>query len=187
MTETKTTRSILPSHIEETVRLIAELHANHHQNATPAQRLTNRLAGVLARPAVMVVLTIVVLGWIGANVLAAPFGFNAIDPPPFQWVAMIASLLSLYLVVLILASQRHADELAQYRAQLTLELALLSQQKTTKVIQLLEEARRDNPFVRDRVDPEAESLAQPADVQTVFEAIKETHAEAEQTDGAAEP
>jgi uncharacterized membrane protein len=70
---------------------------------------------------------------------------------------------SLYIVVLILATQRREYQLAQLREQLTLELAILSEQKTAKVIQLLEESRRDNPLIRNRVDQEAEAMAQPAD------------------------
>ncbi len=52
--------------------------------------------------------------------------------------------------MLILTTQRRADELAQHREQLTLELAILSEQKTAKVIELLEEMRRDNPNLRNR-------------------------------------
>ena len=44
----------------------------------------------------------------------------------------------------------------------------MSEQKTAKVIQLLEESRRDNPLIRDRVDQEAEAMAQPADPQSVL-------------------
>lgn len=51
---------------------------------------------------------------------------------------------SLYTVVLILATQRPEYQLAQLREQLTLELAILSEQ-------LLEESR-GNPLIRDRVD-----------------------------------
>ena len=94
--------------------------------------------------------------------------------------------MSLYIVVLILATQRREYQLAQLREQLTLELAILSEQKTAKVIQLLEESRRDNPLIRDRVDQEAEAMAQPADPQSVLDAIKETHAEAEQISGGAD-
>ena len=61
----------------------------------------------------------------------------------------------------------------------------MSEQKTAKVIQLLEESRRDNPLIHDRVDQEAEAMAQPTDPQSVLEAIKETHAEAEQISGGA--
>jgi uncharacterized membrane protein len=59
-----------------------------------------------------------------------------------------------------------------------LELTILSEQKTAKVIQLLEEFRRDNPLIHDRVDQEADVMAQPADPQSVLDAIKETRAEA---------
>jgi uncharacterized membrane protein len=62
-------------------------------------------------------------------------------------------------VVLILATQRREDQLAQRREQLTLELAILGEQKTAKIIQLLEESRQDNPQVHDRHDPEAEAMA----------------------------
>ena len=91
--------------------------------------------------------------------------------------------MSLYIVVLILATQRREYQLAQLREQLTLELAILGEQKTAKVIQLLEESRRDNPLIPNRVDQVAEAMAQPADPQSVLEAIKETNAEAEQISG----
>jgi uncharacterized membrane protein len=62
---------------------------------------------------------------------------------------------------------------------LTLELAMLSEQKAAKLIELVEELRRDMPNVQDRVDQEAEALAQPADPEAVLEALKENQAEAE--------
>jgi uncharacterized membrane protein len=61
-----------------------------------------------------------------------------------------------------------------------LELALLSEQKTAKVIQLLEEFRRDIPLVHNRVDQQADAMAEPVDPQRVVQAIKETHDEVEQ-------
>ena len=57
---------------------------------------------------------------------------------------------------------------------------MLSEQKTAKVIELLEESRRDNPLIQNRVDQEAEAMAKPADPKTVLEAIKETDAEAQE-------
>lgn len=90
------------------------------------------------------------------------------------------------MVVLILATQQREYQLAQLREQLTLELAILSEQKTAKVVQLLEESRRDNPLIRNRVDQEAEAMAQPADPQSLLDAIKETHADVEQISVCAE-
>ena len=54
---------------------------------------------------------------------------------------------------------------------LILELAILSEQKIAKVIQLLEESRRDNPNMLNRRDPEAETMGRAADTQSVLNAI----------------
>jgi hypothetical protein len=64
-----------------------------------------------------------------------------------------------------------------------LELGILSEQKTAKVIELLEESRRDSPLIPDRVDQEANAMAQPSDPQSVLDAIKETHAKVREIGG----
>jgi hypothetical protein len=38
MADTNAPLPPLPAHIEETIRLISQLRAEHHQNATPVQR-----------------------------------------------------------------------------------------------------------------------------------------------------
>ena len=84
-------------------------------------------------------LIVIAAAWISLNLLVTAFGYRPIDPPPFSGLGGAVSLISLYMVVLILATQRREYQLAQLREQLTLELAILSEQKTAKVIQLLEE------------------------------------------------
>ncbi len=76
--------------------------------------------------------------------------------------------------MLILTTQRREDQLAGYREQLSLELAILSEQKSAKIISLLEEMRRDSPSLKNRVDEEAAAMSIAADPQAVLEAIKET-------------
>jgi len=174
------------NHIEETIRSVARLHAEHHENATPLQRAADRITALLGRPRFIGVLTVIAASWISLNLLAAALGYHPLDPPPFSWLGGAVSLVSLYMVILILATQQREYQLAQLREQLTLELAILSEQKTAKVIQLLEESRRDNPLIRNRVDQEAEAMAQPADPQSVLDTIKEIHDEAEQISGCAD-
>ncbi len=173
----------LPLNIEETVRSIARLHADYYEKATPVQRAIDRLTSLLVRPGFTVCLTSLVGFWIGINLLGPALGYNFGDPPPFPSLTGIASLVSLYIALLILTTQRREYQLARYREQLTLELTILCEQKTTKIIKLLEEARRDNPLIHDRIDEEAEAMAQSADHHAVHEAIRETHAEAERIGG----
>ena len=75
-------------------------------------------------------------------------------------------------VMLVLVAQKHEDELNAHRDTLTLELAILSEHKIAKVIQLLEELRRDSPHVQDRDDPQAEEMAEPADAGSVLAAVR---------------
>jgi uncharacterized membrane protein len=183
MAETTVPPPILPTHIEETIQTIARLHAEHHQNATPLQSAVDRTTALLGRPRFIGVLTVIVVGWISLNLLAAALGYRPVDPPPFSWLGGAVSLVSLYMVILILATQRREDQLAQHSEQLILELVILSEQKTAKVIQLLEEIRRDSPLIHNRVDQGADAMAQPTDPSSVLDAIKEIHAESERISG----
>jgi uncharacterized membrane protein len=122
-------------------------------------------------------LTILVVGWVGLNFFAVALGYRALDPPPFAWLAGAASLASLYLVMLILTTQRGDDRLTQRLEPLNLELTILSEQKIAKVVALLEELRHDSPHLHNRVDELAEVMARPADPQSVIDAIKESHSE----------
>jgi uncharacterized membrane protein len=163
-----------PGHVEETVRSIDELRADHQRQATPLQRSVDRLMALVGRPAFAVAVTALFVGWVGANLVAPSMGLHPPDPPPFMWMQGFATLASLYLVVLVVASQRREDELERRRELLGLELAILSEQKTAKVIALLEEFRRDSPQIPDRVDDEAAQMATPADPGAVLTDIKET-------------
>jgi uncharacterized membrane protein len=169
----------LPSHIEETIESLTKLHADHHQNATRHERRLGRLTGLLGNSKTMILLSVFMLGWIGLNITSIALGFPAFDPAPFSGLGTASSVLSFYVALLILATQRREYQLAQTREQLTLELAIISEQKLAKVIRLLEESRRDNPQIHDRSDQEAEAMAQAANPQSVLQAIRQTHAEAE--------
>ncbi len=163
----------VPVHIDETISSIAKLRAEHRENATPLQRVVDRMVKLLGRPQFIGVISVVIVAWIGLNLLSASLGDRMIDSPPFPWLGEAISLTSLYMVVLILISQEREDQLAHHREKLILELAILSEQKIAKVIQLLEESRRDNPNIRNRFDPEAETMGQAADTQSVLNAITE--------------
>jgi uncharacterized membrane protein len=163
---------MLPTHIEKTAEAIAELHMQHHREATPFQHAVDRMTNVVGRPRTIGFLTLCVAIWIGVNLLLRLSGRAALDPPPFQWLQDAGTLLSLYITILILITQRREDELAGRRDQMTLELAMLGDQKTAKIIELLEELRRDHPEIADRVDREAAEMSRPSPPGTVLDEIK---------------
>jgi uncharacterized membrane protein len=161
-----------PTHVEDTVQEIARLRAEHDRGASPLQRTVERFTATVGSPGFVVVLTILVVSWIGLNCVSLAVGNKPIDPPPFFWMQGAVALAALYMTVFILATQRREDELANRHEQLTLELAMLSEQKAAKIISLLEELREDHPEIQDRVDKEAAAMSSPADSRSILEALK---------------
>ena len=100
-------------------------------------------------------------------------GLVPFDEPPFPWLQGLIGLAALVIASLILTTQRRDDQLATYREQLTLELSILAEQKSAKIIELLEELRRDSPSLHNRIDREAAAMATPSDPQIILEAIKD--------------
>lgn len=126
-------------------------------------------------PGFVGVLVAAVLVWIAANLMAGRLGGGPIDPPPFDGLQTVVSVGALLVAALILTTQRREDQLASRRAQLALELLILNDQKTSKIIELLEEGRRDNPAIADRVDNQADAMSIPSDTGAVLDAINEVH------------
>ena len=125
--------------------------------------MVSQISTVIGRPSFVAVLAFVVAAWIGVNLIVVAFGRPAFDAPAFLWLQGAVNLFSLFIVTLVLVAQTHADELNARRDNRTLELAILSERKIAKVIELLEELRRDSPQVQDRVDRQADQMAQPAE------------------------
>lgn len=166
----------LPRHIENSVRPVTDLRTEHDKAATPLDRALERATGLVGHPVTLLIALAATLGWLAAKAIDPALGLGAIDPPP--WLDRAIGLVSIYLVLLILATQRRADRLAQKREQLTLQLALVNEQKITKVVDLLEELRRDHPQIADRLDAEAAAMTEPADPQSVLTAIERRRGEA---------
>ena len=164
-----------PAKLEEGVQAISDLHGQHYRKATRIQRLLDAAVTKLSHPALLMVLSTFIVGWIFVNLAMAWSGRVPFDPPPFVWLEGAGTLAAVYLAVLILTTQRREDELAIHRDQLTLELAIISERKSAKIIQLLEEMRHDNPLVEDRIDDDAVALAKPANPGAVLSAIEQVH------------
>jgi uncharacterized membrane protein len=148
----------------------AQLHADHRNAASPLQQALERLSAILGWPGFVVALAVLILVWIGANLA---MGHRAPDPPPFSMLQVAASVGALLMAALIFSTQRRDSQRDGHRDELVLELSVVTDQKVSKVIELLEEHRRDNPGIEDRYDGEAHAMSTPTDAQAVLEAIKD--------------
>jgi uncharacterized membrane protein len=164
-------------HVGATINAIAQLHSEYKEQATAFQRAAEFLTAALSNPVAAGVALLAVISWIGGSLLAHRLGYRPWDPPPFTGLVAVVSIGSFFMVIMILATQRNDDRLAFHREQLIMELVVSIEQKTTKVIQLLEEFRRDNPSIRNRIDHEANEMTRPADPSALLSTIRDFNAE----------
>lgn len=164
--------------VSQTVGTIASLHVQAEQRIGRHQRLIETLTRQLGRPRFYYFVLAFVLVWIGANLAARFFGRVPWDAPPFFWLQGLVGLSALLMTIIVLITQNRQGQTGERRAQLNLQINLLSEQKVTKLISLVEELRRDLPSVHNRKDPEAEAMTEAADPAAVLSALEESLEEA---------
>ena len=108
-----------------------------------------------------------------ANAVLRQFGMAEFDPAPFFWLQGIVGLGALLTATVVLIKQNRMAKLEEQRAHLDLKVTLLTEQKAAKLIDLLEELRRDLPNVKDRHDPEAAALKKSMNPDLVLAALDE--------------
>jgi uncharacterized membrane protein len=167
-------RPDVAEHVVKTVETVASLHARAESKLTLHQRAIERLTRALGRPSTVYVTAATAGAWILVNGTLALAGAWALDPPPFMVLTTVASVLCLFMTMIVLTTQNRQAAHVERRAQLELQLSLLQEQKMAKVIALLEELRHDLPEVDDRIDAVAEAMKANVDAQQVMEALEET-------------
>ncbi len=163
----------IPDPVTRNIEDILELESRELARATRAQLWLETASRGLARPAFPVGLLIFIVAWIGLNVTTTALGIPQFDPPPFPWLTGMLTLLALLITNIVLIGQGRQSTLAEQRAHLDLQISLLTEQKVTKLIHLIEELRADTPGVRMREDPHVSVLKKPADPAQVASALKE--------------
>lgn len=158
----------LPDHLEEAIETVAKLQRDHAERAGPLLRWVQKLTAWVGQPAFVPVVGAAIAVWIAVN--TGLLGLPVLDPPPFPALSSIASVAALLMTGMILATQRHDAHLSYRREQLTLQLSLLSEQKAAKVIEMMENLRRDHPDIPNRIDIQALDMAASASLQEVVDA-----------------
>jgi uncharacterized membrane protein len=159
------------SSVAENVKAISTLHERAERSVTRHQRAVEVVTRAAGRPLALYVVAALALAWSVLNGLLAHAHRPTPDPPPFFWLQGVLGLLTVLLTITILATQQRQARLAEMRAHLDLQVNLLAEQKVAKVVQLLEELRRDLPSVPSRSDPQAAAMAKPADPHAVADAL----------------
>ena len=77
------------------------------------------------------------------------------------------------MATLILTTANRIAQIDTQRDKLDLQINLLNERRTGKLIRMLDEQRRDNPVLPTHDDPEVRKLSEPNDTLDVVRAIEE--------------
>ncbi|HXR19614.1 MAG TPA: DUF1003 domain-containing protein [Steroidobacteraceae bacterium] len=172
----------LPEHISQNIDSIIDFRRREEFKLSDAQRRLERLARWLGRPLYLLHAISLAALWLLYNALAPRLQLHQFDPPPFFWLQGLVSLAAFLTTTVVLISQNRQAQFEAHRLNFELQLNLLTEQKTTKLIHLLEELRHDLPMVHDRHDAVAAVMQTPTDPRQVLEALEE-----QSSDQAAKP
>ncbi len=158
--------------------MLADLHARHYDQAPEGQRGIERFTRAVGKPWFAFAVVAFAVAWIAANLALLIGGRRAFDPPQFFLLQGLVSFSSLLMATFILITENRQSALAEKRAQATLQIAMVSEQKIAKVIELLQSLRTDLPMIANPHDAEAEAMSDPTDVSAAVDRLEEAQDEA---------
>jgi uncharacterized membrane protein len=163
---------LLPDQVIKNVELITSHQDRSQQNATPHQRGLEKVTAIFGQPLFLYIQIIFFIIWAVfsrlANLDILPKTF-----PLFDLREEGLGVASLLISTGVLIYQTRQEKLSAERSHLTLQLNLLTEQKITKLISLIEELRVDLPNVNNRHDLEATIMQQATDPQAILEVLQQ--------------
>jgi len=124
--------------------------------------------------------------WILANLELLP-GIPAFDPFPFQLLTMTVSLEAIFLSLFVLASQNRMTHEADKRANLDLQINLLTEREMTAVLRLLQDIAHHLDVKVSLTGEQISDLVKKTDVQSLADRMEELDESSPQPDGPATP
>jgi uncharacterized membrane protein len=162
----------LSSSTKDNLEILERLTASEEAAISGMQLVIERVSTFFGSPAYFAFAVCFIVLWVLINAWGAHRGWPHVDAPPFFWLQGIVSSNALLLTVAVLIRQTRMLQAAEHRAHLDLQINLLTEQKVTKILRIVDELGRELPERRRRPDEDVSDLTSPADAHAILHAIK---------------
>ncbi|MEI1375571.1 DUF1003 domain-containing protein [Nostoc sp. UHCC 0926] len=164
---------LLSKVIQRNIRTLIRLRAK----AAKKRNLQDRIADAITSFSGHIVFVYVHLVWFGAWIIlnTGKLGVHPFDPFPYGLLTMVVSLEAIFLSTFVLISQNQLSQESEYRANLNLQIALLTEHEVTRVLQMLD-AIQDKMGIENDEDSELADLemeTKPEDVLVEIERLQQ--------------
>jgi len=150
------------------INAIIRLEEEAERGSTATERISERIgqfAGTLPFVAVQVV---IVVAWVAINVTREGF-----DPYPFPLLAGLLAFEAVTLTAFVLIRQNRMSHRADRRNHLALQINLLSEQETTKIIQMLGRMSRQLGIEDAVTDQESRAMSEDTSIAGISRELRE--------------
>jgi uncharacterized membrane protein len=166
----------LPSSAKENLELL-EKFDERQSEASRLQRAIERVSAFFGSPSYFLFSVAFIASWIALNAWGAHSGWHHVDEPPFPLLQGLVSSNALLLTIAVLIRQNRMAQIAEHRSHLDLQINLLTEQKVTKVLELVDNAMREIKNIRgapvESPRQQMEEMTKPADPHAILDAIKQ--------------
>jgi uncharacterized membrane protein len=167
----------LSSSAKGNLELLSQFKDREEAQISGMQLLIERISGFFGSPAYFAFAVAFIAIWMLANSWGSDAGWRHVDPPPFSWLQGLVSSNALLLTVAVLIRQNRMAKVAEHRSHLDLQINLLTEQKVTKILQIVDELQRELTALRGRPDSEVAEMTKPADAHALMHAIRKTQSD----------
>lgn len=158
--------------LERNVRAIAQFEQDQLHQRTIADRIGDGIARFAGSMTFVILNAVWYVAWLGIN-LGLIAGFQPFDPYPFTFLTLCVSLEAIFLSTFVLMNQNRMTQLVDLRGHINLQLDLLEEQESTKVLLLLTAVVKHLGLDEQLDDKELSQLLEETRVETLVEELEQ--------------
>jgi uncharacterized membrane protein len=126
----------LQQQIRSTHREVQSLKARSDARRTLSERVADILTSSLGSMPFLIFNVVLLIVWVIINI-GAIASLKPFDPYPFGLLTMIVSLAGVLLAIIVLISQKRASQIADLRAEIDLQVDMLTERELTKLMAMM--------------------------------------------------
>jgi uncharacterized membrane protein len=154
------------------IEAIAKLEHDALERRTPTERLSDVMTKLVGNTGFLLAQLTVISCWSLLNLHVIP-GLRAFDPFPFGILALVVSSESVFLTIFVLISQSRMSRQSERRSHLDLQVAMLSEQELTTILQMLQKLCQHVGVNVDSSKQEVQSFSKTTDVHKLASELEE--------------
>jgi uncharacterized membrane protein len=136
-TDSKNSSKEIAGVVHRNIHAILEMRREHERKKSFQEHFVDRITRLVGSIAMLYCNLAAIALWIGVN-SGFVLGVKPFDPYPFALLGAFASIEAIFLATFVLISQNRAALLSEKRADLDVQINLLSEHEITRLIQMVD-------------------------------------------------